>query len=91
MLRNLAWQATDTLTRAQFVMFHALADQINLTQDDRRRALDLDDLNWTAWSDFLHDGPLPAEPPLSDLLRRVGQTSFNLSIMADRIVTRSAV
>ncbi|MEA2739012.1 MAG: hypothetical protein QOH05_2319 [Acetobacteraceae bacterium] len=83
MLRNLAWQATDTLTRAQLTMFHTLGDQISLTEDDRRRALNLDDRAWSAWTDFLSDGPLPAEPPLPEMLRRLGETAFNLSVVTD--------
>jgi hypothetical protein len=84
MLQNPAWQATDTLARAQLRMFHALADQISLTQDDRRRALDLDDRTWACWTSFLSDGSLPAEPFLSEMLRRLGQTSFNLSVVVQR-------
>jgi hypothetical protein len=82
MLRNLAWQATDTLTRAQLAMFHGLGDQIRLTEDDRRRALNLDDRTWSAWTDFLSDGPLPAEPPLPEMLRRLGETTFHLTTVA---------
>ena len=81
MLRNLAWQATDDLTRNQLHLFHALADQISLTKDDRRRALDLDDPTWLAWTEFLASGPLPAEPPLPDMLCRVAQTAFNIASM----------
>jgi hypothetical protein len=84
MLRNLAWRKTDNLTRAQLDLFHALGDQISLTQDDRRRALNLDDRAWSAWTDFLADGPLPAEPALSEMLRRLGETAFNLSVMAQQ-------
>lgn len=84
MLRHLAWQATDTLARAQLAVFHALGDQVRLTLDDRRRALDLDDRTWEAWTDFLSDGPLPAEPPLPEMLLRLGETAFNLSMMAER-------
>jgi hypothetical protein len=84
MLRNLAWQATDNLARAQLAVFHGLGDQIRLTEDDRRRVLNLDDQAWTAWSDFLADGPLPAEPPLPEMLRRLGETAFTLSMLAER-------
>jgi hypothetical protein len=83
MLRNLAWQATDDLTRAQLAVFHGLGDQICLTEDDRRRVLNLDDQAWTAWTDFLADGPLPAEPPLPEMLRRLGETTFTLSMLAE--------
>jgi hypothetical protein len=83
MLRNLAWQATDDLTRAQLAMFQAVGDQIKLTTDDRRQALDLDNAAWTAWTDFLSDGPLPAEPPLPEMLRRLGETAYALSMAAE--------
>ncbi|MDR3532140.1 MAG: hypothetical protein P4L90_16515 [Rhodopila sp.] len=83
MLRNLAWQATDELTRAQLAMFHTLGDEISLTQDDRRRALNLDERAWVQWVDFLSDGPLPAKPPLPEILRRLAETASNLSIMAE--------
>jgi hypothetical protein len=43
MLRDRAWQGTGDLTRAQLVMFRALGDQIHLSEEDRRRALNLDD------------------------------------------------
>jgi hypothetical protein len=87
MLQNMTWQATDDLTRAQLAMVQALCDSISLTQDDRRRALNLDVRTWLAWADFLADGPLPAEPPLPEMLRRLGETAFNLSVVAERRVT----
>jgi hypothetical protein len=83
MLQHLALPAIDNLTRAQLAMFHALGDHASLTEDDRRRALDLDNRTWTAWSDFLSDGPLPAEPPLPEMLRRLGETAFHLSMVAE--------
>jgi hypothetical protein len=79
MLQNPAWQATDELTRTQLAMFHGLGDQISLTGDDRRCALGLDERAWAAWTDFLSDGPLPAEPALPEMLRRLGETTFQLS------------
>ena len=84
MLRILAWQTTDTLARTQLAMFHGLGDQVRLTEDDRRRALDLDDRTWAAWTDFLSDGPLPAEPKLPEMLRRLGETTYNLAMLAER-------
>jgi hypothetical protein len=89
MPRNLAWRATDDVTRAQLELFHALGDQIGLTQDDRRRALDLDDRAWSAWTGFLADGTLPAEPPLPEMLLRLGETVFNLSGAAQKRAVRS--
>jgi hypothetical protein len=83
MLQHLALPAIDDLTRAQLAMFHALGDHASLTEDDRRRALELDDRTWTAWTDFLSNGPLPAEPPLPEMLRRLGETAFHLSMVTE--------
>jgi hypothetical protein len=83
MLRDLAWQPTDDLTRAQLAMFHSLGDRISLTQDDRRRALNLDDRTWMAWTDFSADGPLPAEPPVPEMLRRLGKTAFHMTVVVE--------
>jgi hypothetical protein len=84
MLRNLAWHAADQLTRAQLAVFHTSCDQIGLRDDDRRLALGLDGRTWTAWRDFLDDGPLPAEPPLPEMLRRLGATTFTVSVAAEQ-------
>ncbi len=85
MLRDRPWQSTDDLTRAQLAMFHALGDQIQLSGEDRRRALDLDDRSWRAWVNFLADGPLPAEPAAQEMLRRLGKAAFNLTVAAEQV------
>jgi hypothetical protein len=82
MLRNLAWQATDDLTRAQLAMFQGLGDEFSLTGDDRRLALGLDERVWAAWTEFLSDGPLPAEPAVPEMLRRLGESAFRMSAEA---------
>lgn len=83
MLRNLAWQTTDTLVRAQIALFNASGDQARLTASDRRHVLDLDARAWAAWIDFLHDGPLPAQPPLPEMLRRLGEASHGLAVITE--------
>ncbi len=83
MLQRLTWLATDQLTRAQLEIFHAQCDQISLNHNDRRRVLELDDGIWTAWQDFLASGPLPAEPPLPEMLRRLATATFRLSVVSD--------
>lgn len=83
MLRNLGRQSVSNLTRAQFEMFDALGNLISLTEDDRRRALDLDDHTWSDWRDFLLDGPLPSNPPLPEMLQRLSETAFNLAVMTE--------
>jgi len=83
MLRNLAWHATDAIILAQLRMVHTLADQIGLTSDDRRRALNLTEREWQTWTKFLADGPLPAEPPLAEMLLRLAEVAFNLAMLTE--------
>jgi hypothetical protein len=83
MLIDLAWQATDDLVREQLAMLDRLADEIALDPDDRRRALNLDESTWVAWQRFQAGGLLPANPRLPNMLRRVSETAFNLSIALD--------
>ncbi len=83
MLRSLAWDPADQLARVQLAVFNATCDQIDLPEDDRRHALRLDSHIWNAWRDFLDDGPLPAEPPLPDMLQRLGTATFNVSLVTE--------
>ncbi len=82
MLRNLAWQGIDELTRAQLAMFQGLGDEIRMGANDRRCALGLDERTWLAWLNFSADGPLPAEPKLPEMLRRLGEAAFKLAVVA---------
>jgi hypothetical protein len=84
MLQNLAWQATDYLARNQLHVFSELGEEMRLSEDDRRRLLLLSRQEWANWSDFLQDGPLPAEPGLPVMLRRIGVASHRLAVLADR-------
>ena len=85
MLRDLVWQATDMLTRAQLLMVRTLAEAISLTSDDQRRALNLTRREWSAWIGFLaDDAALPAEPPLPEMLQRLAEVAYNLSMLAER-------
>lgn len=84
MLQSLAWQATDRLVRAQLAMLLDAGDTIHLTDDDRRRVLDLDDATWGRWNDFFAGGPLPAYPPLSEMLLRMGKAAYDMCLIAER-------
>ncbi len=90
MLRDRARQATDDLTRAQLLMFHALCDQVHLSEENRRRALNLDDHTWMGWVNFLADGPLPAEPAAQEMLRRLGRAAFDLMVAVEQVHGNSA-
>jgi hypothetical protein len=85
MLQSLTWCATDNLTRSQFQMFSELGEHMQLSDDDRRRVLLLSEQEWADWADFMQDGPLPSQPNLPVMLRRLGSASHRLAVMADRV------
>lgn len=85
MLRNVHWQTTDILARAQFAVFQAAGNTARLTDAQRRQALRLSHEDWAAWSNFLCRGPLPASPPLPEMLCRLAMTSHRLFAEAERI------
>ena len=85
MLQSLTWCATDNLTRSQFQMFSELGEHMQLSDDDRRRVLLLSEQEWADWADFMQDGPLPSQPNLPVMLRRLGSASHRLTVMADRV------
>ena len=78
MLQNMTWCATDNLARGQFHMFSQLGVQMRLSAKE-----------WSDWSDFVQDGPLPAQPQLPVMLRRLGSASHRLAVLADRRGTRA--
>ena len=84
MLQSLTWCETDTLARNQLQVFNQLGEQMQLSEDDQRRVLLLSEQEWSAWSDFLQEGPLPAQPQLPVMLRRLGSASYRLAVIADR-------
>lgn len=84
MLQSLAWQTTDRLARAQLAMMREIGDMIHLTEDDPRRILHLDDAAWAEWNDFRQGGPLPAYPPLPEMLLRVAKVAYDMCLIAER-------
>ena len=57
---------------------------MQLSDDEQRRVLLLSEQEWSDWSEFLQDGPLPVQPQLPVMLRRLGTASHRLVVMADR-------
>jgi hypothetical protein len=80
----MAWCATDNLARRQLQVFSQIGEQVQLSETDRRLALRLSEREWADWTEFLHDGPLPANPQLPVMLRRLGNASHRLAVLADR-------
>ncbi len=83
MLQSITRQATDTLASAQFAVFHEASAAAYLTEAECREVLRLNEQEWAAWSDFLRDGPLPAQPVLPEMLRRLGTVSYRLAAQAE--------
>ena len=84
MLQNWSCEAMDHLARNQWRLYAGLGDQMQIDADERRLALLLDQRQWSDWEDFLSDGPLPTEPPLPVMLRRLGRASHHLALRAER-------
>ena len=84
MLQSMTWCATDNLARSQFQVFSQIGEQMRLSADDQRRVLLLSEQEWSDWSDFRQDGPLPAQPQLPVMLRRLGNASHRLAVIAER-------
>lgn len=89
MLQSMRWLATDRFARNQFQVFSQIGEQMLLSEDDRRRVLLLSEQQWARWSDFLDEGPMPVEPQLPVMLRRLGSASHRLAVLADRRSARS--
>lgn len=83
MPRNFGSYATDAFVRVQLSMVQALCDQTDRTSDDCRKALNLTEQEWLSWSRFRADGPLPAAPPLPEMLRRLAEVAFTLSMLVE--------
>jgi hypothetical protein len=83
MLRNLSWESTDRLARNQFRIYSELGDAVRIPEEERRRVLSLDQHEWSDWAEFMNDGPLPATPPLPEMLRRLGEASYRLAVLAE--------
>jgi hypothetical protein len=80
----MTWCATDYLARSQFQVFSQIGEQMQLSKDNQRRVLLLSEQEWSDWSDFRQDGPLPAQPQLPVMLRRLGNASYRLAVIAER-------
>jgi hypothetical protein len=89
MLQSMTWLANDKIARDQFQVFSQLGDEMRLSTDDKRRVLLLSDQEWSSWSDFCQDGPLPAAPQLPVMLQRLGNASHRLAVLAEHRTARA--
>jgi hypothetical protein len=71
------------ITRSQFRMFNEIGEAISLGTNDRRRMLALSEAEWAAWMAFGQDGPVPTQPNMSEMLRRLATATYRLSLAAE--------
>ena len=72
---------TATMLRDQFL---ALDSVLSLDEERRRRILLLDRQQWPQWARFLRNGPLPAQPAVPVMLRRLAAATFRLAAVVER-------
>ena len=70
-----------TMLRDQFL---ALDSVLSLDEERRRRILLLDRQQWPQWARFLRNGPLPAQPAVPVMLRRLAAATYRLAAVAER-------
>jgi hypothetical protein len=66
------------VARQQLRLFLRTAEQIGMDADRQRRSLRLARDDWQRWLSILQDAPLPASPPLPELLRHLGYLTNRL-------------
>ena len=74
------------LLRNQFQAMDSVGQALSLDEERRRRILLLDRQEWPQWARFLRNGPLPAQPVVPVMLRRLAAATFRLSTVAERQV-----
>ena len=75
----------DAVARDQFRVFDQIGNEAALTDEDRRRMLRLTAHQWLAWSLLRDGGPVPQEPVLPVMLRRLAAESYRLAVAAERM------
>lgn len=74
----------NTVVRNRFHVFDRAGNVITISDDDRRRVLLLSEQQWPAWALLRDGGPVPAEPQLPVMLRRLGAAAHRLASIAER-------
>ena len=72
------------LLRNQFSTLRSVGVSLALDEDRQRRMLLVPERDWSDWSNFLRDGPLPAHPSAPTMLRRLGAATYRLAALAGR-------
>ena len=72
--------------RDQFQALDSLGAQLALGEERRRRILLIGQQEWPQWLRFMRNGPLPAQPAVPVMLRRLAAATFRLAALAERQV-----
>lgn len=72
------------LLRDQFQALDSVGAPLALDEERRRRILLIDRQSWAQWLRFLRNGPLPAQPAVPVMLRRLAAATFRLATVAER-------
>jgi hypothetical protein len=72
------------LLRDQFSTLRQVGAPLQLDEDRQRRVLLVPVKDWSGWSHFLRDGPLPSHPSAPTMLRRLGAATYRLAALAGR-------
>jgi hypothetical protein len=78
------WLHHEAMLRNEFRALRSVIEPLNMSQERQRRVLLLDQADWARWTTFLEDGPLPREPAVPVMLRRLAAATFRLAAVADR-------
>ena len=76
--------AAAKLLRDQFQTLDSVGQALSLDEEKRRRILLLDRQEWPQWARFLRNGPLPEQPAVPVMLRRLAAATFRLAAVAER-------
>jgi hypothetical protein len=75
----------EAIARDQFRVFDRIGNEITLGDEARQRMLRLSARQWLAWARLRNGGPVPNEPVLPVMLRRLGAASYRLAVAPERI------
>ena len=73
-----------SLLRSQFDTLSLVGAPLAMNEDRQRRMLLVPEGDWSGWSDFLRDGPLPSFPSAPTMLRRLAAANYRVASVAAR-------
>ncbi|HXT78489.1 MAG TPA: hypothetical protein VN702_02910 [Acetobacteraceae bacterium] len=78
-MQNAARTCADQVIRDQLAVFQGLSRTLRLDTGEQRRLLHMTPEQWSDWLRFFQSGSRPTEPPVPDLLMRIGSAAHRLA------------